>query len=264
MKVVVVERLAHLMPLMVDATGAKLFHAVLQASGCTVRTGVSASQIVAKNGAVAGVKLANGEEFPCDLLVMAAGVAPNIEYLQGTGVQVNQGVVVDAYQQTNVPGIYAAGDVAETMDMLTGQRVVNAIWPEALNQGWIAGLNMAGRPNAYEGSLAMNTTSVLGVPVASLGLWNPDPGTVEVHPVLDERKQYYRKLVFQDDQLVGAVLVGKIEESGPLHNMIRTRTMFSLKKADLIAAPVMWSRVLRTNDQGKPGKGIAVAPYQPR
>ncbi len=262
MKVVVVERLAHLMPLMVDAAGAKIFHAVLKGAGNTVRTGVSASQIVAKNGAVAGVKLENGEEFPCDLLVMAAGVAPNIEYLQGTGVQVNRGVVVNAYQETSVPGLYAAGDVAETTDMLTGQRVVNAIWPEALNQGWIAGLNMAGRPNAYEGSLAMNTTSVLGMPVASLGLWNPDPGTVEVHPVLDERKQCYRKLVFQDDQLVGAVLVGKIEESGPLHNMIRTRTMFSLKKADLIAAPVMWSRVLRTNDQGKPGKAIPAAPYQ--
>ena len=262
LKVLVVERLPHLMPLMVDAAGAKVFHAVLQEGGCMVRAGVSASRIAAKNGAVAAVKLENGEEFPCDLLVVAAGVAPNIEYLQGTGVQVNRGVVVDAYQQTNVPGIYAAGDVAETMDMLTGQRVVNAIWPEALNQGWIAGLNMAGQRRAYEGSMAMNTTSVLGMPVASLGLWNPEPGTVEVHSVLDERKRYYRKLVFRDDQLVGAVLVGKIEESGPLHNMIRTRAMFGLKKADLIAAPLMWSRVLHANDQGVPGRQVPMAPYR--
>jgi NAD(P)H-nitrite reductase large subunit len=262
LKVLAVERLAHLMPLMVDATGAKIFDAVLQAAGCTVRTGVSASQIAAKNGAVAAVKLENGEEFPCDLLVMAAGVAPNIDYLDGTGVLVNRGVMVNAYQETNVPGIYAAGDVAETTDMLTGQRVVNAIWPEALNQGWIAGLNMAGVRHAYEGSMAMNTTSVLGVPVASLGLWNPDPGQAEVHSVLEERKQYYRKLVFRDDQLVGAVLVGKIEESGPLHNMIRTGTTFSLKKADLIPTPVMWSRVLRTNDQGRPGKAIPAASHQ--
>jgi NAD(P)H-nitrite reductase large subunit len=140
--------------------------------------------------------------------------------------------------------------------------VVNAIWPEALNQGWIAGLNMAGVRHAYEGSMAMNTTSVLGVPVASLGLWNPEPETVEVHTVLDERRRSYRKLVFRDDQLVGAVLVGKIEESGPLHNMIRSRTMFGLKKADLIAAPLMWSRVLRANDQGVPGKQVPMAPYQ--
>ena len=261
LKVLVIERLAHLMPLMVDATGAKIFHAVLQEAGCTVRTGVSASEIVGRNGAVAAVRLENGEEFPCDLLVMAAGVAPNIDYLEGTGVQVNRGVVVSAYQETSVPGIYAAGDVAETTDMLTGQRVVNAIWPEALNQGWIAGLNMAGRQQAYEGSIAMNTTSVLGLPVASLGLWNPEPGSVEVHQVLDERRRYYRKLVFRDDQIVGAVLVGRIEEAGPLHNMVRTRTMFSLKKADLLAAPVMWSSVLRANDQGKAGKSIPVAPH---
>ncbi len=262
LKVVVIERLAHLMPLMVDATGAKIFRAVLQEAGCTVRAGLSASEIVGKNGAVAAVRLENGEEFPCDLLVMAAGVAPNIDYLEGTGVQENRGVVVNAHQETSVPGIYAAGDVAETSDMLTGQRVVNAIWPEALNQGWIAGLNMAGRRQAYEGSIAMNTTSVLGVPVASLGLWNPEPGSVEVHQVLDEPRRYYRKLVFRDDQIVGAVLVGRIEESGPLHNMIRTRTMFSLKKADLLAAPLMWSTVLRANDRGKPGKKIPVGPYE--
>lgn len=262
MNVVVIERLGHLMPLMVDATGAKIFHAVLEESGSIVRTGVSASQIVSTKGAVTAVRLENGEEFPCDLLVMAAGVAPNIEYLEGAGVQVNSGVVVNAQQETSVRGVYAAGDVAETTDMLTGQRVVNAIWPEALNQGWIAGLNMAGRKAAYEGSMAMNTTSVLGMPVASLGLWNPDPASVEVHQMLDERRRVYRKLVFRDDQIVGAVLVGRIEEAGPLHNMIRTRTMFGLKKKDLLAAPVMWAHVLRTNDLGAPGKRIPAAPYQ--
>jgi len=261
-KVVVIERLAHLMPLMVDSTGAAIFRAVLEDAGCTVRTAVSASEIVGKNGAVAAVRLENGEEFPCDLLVMAAGVAPNIDYLEGTGVQVNRGVVVNPQQETSVPGIFAAGDVAETTDMLTGQRVVNAIWPEALNQGWIAGLNMAGRRQAYEGSMAMNTTSVLGMPVASLGLWNPEPGSVEVHQVMDERRRLYRKLVFRGEQIVGAVLVGRIEESGPLHNMIRTRTMFGLKKADLLAAPAMWSHVLRANDRGLGGKRIPVAPSQ--
>ena len=263
MKVVVIERLPHLMPLMVDPPGAKIFHAVLEETGCTVRAGVSASQIVSEKGAVTAVRLENGEGFPCDLLVMAAGVTPNIEYLEGAGVQVNRGVVVNAQQETSVPGIFAAGDVAETTDTLTGQRVMNAIWPEALNQGWIAGLNMAGRKTAYEGSMAMNTTSVLGMPVASLGLWNPDPASAEVHQKLDERRRLYRKLVFRDDQIVGAVLVGKIEESGPLHNMIRTRTMFGLTKKALLAGPVMWAQVLRANDQGKPGKRIPAAPYQP-
>ncbi|HEY7677214.1 MAG TPA: hypothetical protein VIG69_09090, partial [Candidatus Methylomirabilis sp.] len=77
-----------------------------------------------------------------------------------------------------------------------------------------------------------------------------------------ERRRFYRKLVFRGDQIVGAVLVGRIEESGPLHNMIRTRTMFGLKKADLLAGPALWSHVVRANDGGRPGKRIPVASSQ--
>jgi NAD(P)H-nitrite reductase large subunit len=249
-KVAVIEMMPHVMPAMVDAAGGKLFEAMLREQGHTVRTGLRAVEILGKAGRVSGVKLENGEVVPCQLLVMAAGVRPNLEFLEGTRIQKKQGLLVDAHQQTSIKGIYAAGDVAETTDMLSGERVVIAIWPEALNQGRIAGLNMAGVPTKYEGSMAMNVTSVLGLPIASLGLWEAtDTKEYRIHTELHEAKRTYRKLVFKDGRLLGAILVGPNvnAESGVLHNFIRTRQSFTVSQAQLVAGPISWGRILRDN-----------------
>ena len=249
-KVAVIELMPHVMPTMVDVTGAKIFEDRLREQGHTVVTGVRATEIQGKAGRVTGVTLENGEEVSCQLLVMAAGVRPNLEFLEGTRIQKKQGLLVDAHQQTSIRGIYAAGDVAETTDMLSGQRVVIAIWPEALNQGRIAGLNMAGVPTKYEGSMAMNVTSVLGLPIASLGLWQvTDAAEYQIHSDLHESKRIYRKLVFKDGRLVGAVLVGPPvnTEAGILHNFIQTRQSLTVTPEQLRAGPVSWGRVLRDN-----------------
>jgi len=261
-KVAVIEMMAHVMPAMADATGAKIFEDLLRERGHTVVTGMRAAEILGKAGRVTGVKLENGEVISCQLLVMAAGVRPNLEFLEGTRIQKKQGLLVDAHQQTRIKGIYAAGDVAETTDLLSGQRVVIAIWPEALNQGRIAGLNMAGVPTTYEGSMAMNVTSVLGLPIASLGLWQvTDPTEYRIHSSLHESKRTYRKLAFKDGRLVGAVLVGPHVnmEAGILHNFIRTRQSFTVTPDQLVAGLISWGRVLRDNRlAGASGRPAAV------
>jgi NAD(P)H-nitrite reductase large subunit len=249
LKTAVIEMMPHVMPAMADEVSAKMVEEELRAAGLTVRVGVRATELLGENGHITGVKIESGEVIPCQLLVMAAGVAPNIDFLDGTGVKMNRGLLVDAHQRTSLLGIYAAGDVAETVDMLSGERLVNAIWPEALNQGRIAGLNMAGVPTAYEGSMAMNVTAVLHIPVASIGLWNPKDGRYQIREVRDDRKRIYRKLVFDGDQLVGAMLLGRFEDSGILHNMIRTKTTFTLKQHHLAPAVVRWASVLRAIDK---------------
>jgi len=249
-KVAVIEMMPHVMPAMADITAAKIFEDVLREQGHAVVTGARAAEILGKAGRVTGVKLENGEVVPCQLLIMAAGVRPNLEFLEGTRIQKQQGLLVDAHQQTSIKGIYAAGDVAETTDLLSGQRVVIAIWPEALNQGRIAGLNMAGVPSKYEGSMAMNVTSVLGLPIASLGLWQVTDATeYRIHSSLHESKRTYRKLIFKDGRLVGAVLVGPHvnAEAGILHNFIRARQSFTVTPDQLVAGPISWGRVLRDN-----------------
>jgi NAD(P)H-nitrite reductase large subunit len=245
-KTTVIEQMPYVMPAMADATAAAMVEDELLTAGVTVRCGVRATELLGKDGHITGVKIETGETLPCQLLVMAAGVAPNVDFLDGTGVKMNRGLVVDAYQRTSLDGIYAAGDVAETVDMFIGERAVNAIWPEALNQGRIAGLNMVGVATPYEGSMAMNVTSVLQTPVASIGAWNPQSGDrYQTREVRDDRRRTYRKLVFDGDQLVGTMLVGTFEDAGILHNMIRTRTTFTLKPDHLAPATVRWGTVLR-------------------
>jgi nitrite reductase (NADH) large subunit len=250
LKTTVIEQMPHVMPAMVDAVSAVMVEEELRTAGVTVRCGVRATELLGKNGQITGVRVESGEVLPCQLLVMAAGVAPNIDFLDGAGVTIHRGVFVDAYQRTSMEGIYAAGDVAETVDIFSGERAVNAIWPEALNQGRIAGLNMARVATAYEGSMAMNVTTVIDTPIASIGQWNPPDGEpYQIREVRDDLKRIYRKLVFTGEQLVGAMLVGMIEDAGILHNMIRTRTTFTLTPDHLAPAPVRWGTVLRAIDK---------------
>jgi NAD(P)H-nitrite reductase large subunit len=248
--VTAVEQMAHLMPAMADPPAARLFEGLLRERGHGVRTGARAVEIVGAQGQVAGVRLDTGELLPCQVCILAVGVRPNLEFLEGTAALRKQGLLVDDYQRASLPHVYAAGDAAETTDMLSRQRVVMAIWPEALSQGRVAGLNMAGVPTRYEGSLAMNTTSVLGVPIASLGLWQAtDTADYRIHREMHEAAREYRKLIFQDGRLVGAVLVGPgmNAEAGVLHNFIRTRQSFDLTPEQLAARPVSWGRILRDN-----------------
>ncbi len=249
-RVAIIEQMPHVMPAMADPTAARLFESLLQENGHHVCTGTRATEILGTSGRVASIRLQRGDVLPCDVCILAVGVRPNLEFLEGTRIQKKQGLLVDAHQQTSIKGIYAAGDVAETTDMLSGQRVVIAIWPEALNQGRIAGLNMAGVATKYEGSMAMNVTSVLGLPIASLGLWQvTDTAEYQIHSNLHESKRIYRKLIFKDGKLVGAVLVGPPvnTEAGILHNFIQTRQSFTVTPEQLVAGPISWGRVLRDN-----------------
>ncbi len=249
-RVAVVEQKPHVMPAMVDPPAARLFEQLLRERGHAVHTGARAAEIVGKAGRVTGVRLDDGGIVPCQVCIMAVGVRPNLDFLEGTPVERRQGLLVDANQQTSLPSVFAAGDAAETTDMFSGQRVLVAIWPEALNQGRVAGLNMAGVPAKYEGSMAMNVTSVLGLPIASLGLWHvTDTADYEIHSEFHEGRRTYRKLVFKDGTLVGAVLVGDgvNAEAGVLHNFIRTRQSFAITPGRLTAGPVSWGRILHNN-----------------
>ena len=94
-------------------------------------------------------------------------MAPNVEFLEGCGLEIQRGILIDHYMQSNVPGIYAAGDVAQGRDFSTGGLEVHAIQPTASEHGRLAGLNMAGVPTYYRGSFNMNVLDTLGLPVAS-------------------------------------------------------------------------------------------------
>jgi NADPH-dependent 2,4-dienoyl-CoA reductase/sulfur reductase-like enzyme len=133
--------------------------------------------------------------------------------------------VVDAWLRTSQPDVFAAGDVAEVEDFLTGQPVLHAIWPSAVDQGRIAGANMAGRDLRYPGSVGMNVVGLFGLTLAEIGRFREGPGdSVERKGSQDSR---YRKVVVdRDGTIVGAMYLGDpngVAEMGVLHHAIKRR-----------------------------------------
>ena len=141
---------------------------------------------------------------------MATGIKPNIEWVAGSGLETNQGILVDEHCRTNVANIYAAGDIAEGPDAVTGEKVVHAIEPTAMQHGRVAAANMAGQEVAYKGSLLMNIVDVLDLEIASFGAW--DDADAEVFEVVRAERPAYRKLLFHGGRLTGAIILGKTRE----------------------------------------------------
>lgn len=160
----------------------------------------------------------------CRLLVMAIGVSPRVDFLKNSGLTINRGIVVDSSQQTNLPAIFAAGDVAEVPDFLTGKPVVAPILPNAYTQGRIAGINMAGGKEKFEGSLAYNAIGFLGLHTVSMGLSNLEDPDLEILEEKDLRLHTYRRLILRDNRLIGAIFIESIGRAGLYNDLIRSRT----------------------------------------
>jgi NAD(P)H-nitrite reductase large subunit len=144
--------------------------------------------------------------------------------------------VVDSHLQSSVPGVYAAGDVAESTDCLTGKRQLNAIQPNAVEQGRVAALNMAGRPTRFKGSFAFNVLTTLGLAASSFGEWQGVPGG-ESAAALDEARYRYLDLQFDGDRLVGANCVGFSDHVGALRGLIEGRVRLGAWKQRLQRDP---------------------------
>ena len=162
--------------------------------------------------------------------MVGKGVNPAVSFVPRDRVEVDLGIRVNRYMETTVPDVYAAGDVAEALDLARGAPWVNAVWPVAAEQGFLAGANMAGRRVAYPGSLGRNVIRVFGLDVLTGGLVNPpDDQGYEVAFDLNPRTGTYRKLVSRDGLLVGLVMVGRIEQGGVLLSLIQRRLPLKVK-----------------------------------
>ncbi len=169
------------------------------------------------------VSLSNGEQLEADLVISAAGVKPNLELLEGTGVDTDSGILVDEHFCSNVAHIYAAGDVAQGRDFSTGGFEVHAIQPTASEHGRIAALNMSGHETRYQGSLNMNVLDTLGLISSSFGLWmGVEDG--EKAELCDPENFRYIALQFKDDKLVGAQSLGLTQHVGVLRGLIQGET----------------------------------------
>ena len=228
----------------VDKTAGQMILDELVRHGLKVDVGVSVRAFEG-NGAVQAAVTDAGTRLPCDMVIIGKGVLPARTFIPLSQIEVDLGVVVDDYLQTSVPGIYAAGDVAEMVDIARGCQWVNALWPEAGSQGRVAGLNMAGRPVAYPGSLSRNVMRVFGLDVLTVGNVNPqEDAGCRVVQTGGGAQPYYRRLVLKDDILVGVVMINRIEQGGVLRSLIENRMPIRLPPEMLVTPGFNFGRLL--------------------
>ena len=173
--------------------------------GVTLLTNTSVVSIDKGTDRPLRLTLDSGATLDVDLVAAGKGVLPNTQWLAGSGLECDYGVLADASLRSSDERVYVAGDLAQAPDIVHGDRRTNAIWPVAVEQGRVAALNMAGLKAGYAGSLAMNAIPVFGSRMISVGLVNPS--LTRGCDFVDVATPHgsYLKLVFREDRLVGAV-----------------------------------------------------------
>ena len=235
----VVELEGQILPRMLDPEAAGLGRRWLETRGIGVHTGVRAVEIGDADGGKT-VRLSSGATLRSELVVMAIGVRPNVDLARSAGLRVDHGIVVDHHLRTSTGHVYAAGDCAQGPDLSTGGLAVHAIQPTAVEHGRVAGANMAGRPTRYAGSLSMNILDVVGLQCASFGLWRGDGRETTV--VTNPGRPVYRKLVWEGDRVVGAILLGPAEDVALLNDLGMVK---GLIQTQVSLGP--WARELKAN-----------------
>ncbi len=222
-KLSVVEMGDRMVPRMMGPTAGGMIRDWCETKGVQVFTGTRVESI--ESGSPLQVKLSSGKTVEADLVISAAGVKPAIGYLKGSGVTCLLGVLTDEHLQTNVPGIFSAGDCAEAFDKVSGKMIVSAIQPNAAEQARIAAMNMVaisrGLPmNAQlKGVTQINVLDTLGLISTSFGDWQGRPGGEHVE-LTDTPAGRHLSLQFKDDVLVGCNSVGWTEHVGVMRGLV--------------------------------------------
>ncbi len=254
LKVTVVEMAERMLSRMMDETGGEMIARWCESRGVAVRTGAQVTGIEAV-GEGFRLDLKGGEALEADLVICATGVRPNIGFLDGSGIATEAGILVDHHLETNQPGVYAAGDVAEGPDFSTGARAIHAIQPTASEHGRIAALNMAGPPTRYRGSLSMNVLNTLGLVTSSFGLWMGIEGGARAVAV-DRAGFKYLRLEFDGEVLVGALALGLTQHVGVIRGLIQSRVPLGPWKDRLLADPHLVMEAYLERAQGGAGLGL--------
>jgi len=219
-----------------DPVESRIVENRLREEGVTLHYHAELVEVTGRNNRVSGVRLLDGRMMKCDILAYAIGVRPRLELARASGLAVDRGILVNEYLQTNDPDIYAAGDVAQVYDPLTGRSVLDSLWNPAREQGYAAGLNMAGQKKAYLKPPPFNVTRLAGLTTTIIGAvgggrdedvigiargdsetWRQLPDAISAQSGFDVNRL---RLLIGEKRLIGAVVMGDQTLSRPLQSMI--------------------------------------------
>jgi nitrite reductase (NADH) large subunit len=227
LEVAVVEFFPRLLPRQMDVPGAELLKKQMEAMGFTFHLGAKSEEISGDQTAE-GLRLEGGQALPCDMVLISAGVRPNLDLAKELGLEIDKGVVVNDRLETQIPDIYGAGDLIQHREIFYG------IWPASEKQGQIAGINMAGGDALYEGTVMSNRLKVVGIDLVSSGDIDVD-GKLEALVDKDDKRFIYRKLVLKDDNIVGCILFGDISGNREILDAIEKKKNVKPYKGELLA-----------------------------
>lgn len=201
-----------------DAESAAVMEKVLREHKISLLLGDS---VVRFNGNEAMMK--SGTVVPFDILVLAVGVRANTSLVRDAGGTVGRGITIDEHMRTSLPGVYAAGDCCETVDLSDGKTKVMAILPNAYMEGHCAGVNMAGGNTVFDNAIPMNAIGFFGLHAMSAGC-KVDPAEAGCEVYEEHGEEYSKKLFLRDGRLVGFMLIGDrvLDRAGIYTNMIRS------------------------------------------
>lgn len=212
--VTIIEKMNRLMPLQLDETASDMVMELLAKNGVKVLLDTEVVSLEAENHEIRGVRTKE-TQIPADMVLISIGVRPNLEMIHNTTLELERGLLVNECQQTNIANIYVAGDITQAHCQISGERNLRPLWPCAVQQGKIAGTNMAGGQERYPGSIPMNSFQLFGLSVLSFG-------QIEVKEGVEERiigypaSGAYQKLFLKDEKLLGIIFVGDIQQAGLL------------------------------------------------
>ena len=193
-----------------DYEGGEVVDNIAKKFGVRVIHGDQIESIIPQNGVPGYVKTKNGREIQADVIGVGLGITLNTKFLAHTPVEVRSGIVVNDYMETNVPGVYSAGDVAEFYDTTIGQYHTMGTWDNAMAHGRIAGVNMAGGHEAYI-DVPTYTSPLFDVNIAVVGTAetnNPELQSIARREPGEKGNENYRKLFFRENKLVGVLMIG--------------------------------------------------------
>lgn len=242
-RVTIVEKEPRLLPLYFDQEAESLIRSIFLAQGVQPLTDREVSEVNRKNGKVE-INFSRGEPIQTDVLVTCIGVKARTSFITESGITVNRGILVDQRMETNMEDIYAAGDVAETVDFFTAKPGVNPTIPSAVEQGEVAGSNMAGVEAEYEGWISTNIFHFFGNTAFSAGMSMPDSDNYQVLTEKNEQKVQFKRLVYDGDWLVGAMFINTDLDPGVILYLIRNRIYIGPYKQQLFEQPREISRWL--------------------
>lgn len=242
-RLTVVEKNESMVPGMLCKGAGDMLRQWCEHRGIAVRTSAGVDRILScqphRSHAVSLIAcLSTGEQLGADLIVTTTGARPNVRFLRNSGIRCRYGVLADATMQTNVPGIYAAGDCAEVPDADTGEHVITSDQQNAVEGARCAALNMAGGRAVYRGARPLDAVESLGLSLASLGRLKGLRGGEWTEARDDERCRYLR-LEFQRDVLVGANAVGLPAYTPVLRELIGRRVPLGAWKDRLLKNPAL-------------------------